>query len=65
VPVVVAHGSASDERHRRSAEELAAAVPNSEQAVVEGAGHGAHLTHPGACADLVRRAVALAVRRTP
>jgi pimeloyl-ACP methyl ester carboxylesterase len=65
VPVVVAHGSESDERHRRSAEELAAELPHAEQAVVEGAQHGAHLTHPGACADLVRRAVALAVQRTP
>jgi pimeloyl-ACP methyl ester carboxylesterase len=28
--------------------------------VVEGAGHGAHLSHPEAFADLVRRAVELA-----
>jgi pimeloyl-ACP methyl ester carboxylesterase len=28
--------------------------------VVDGAGHGVHLTHPAALADLARRALALA-----
>lgn len=62
-PAVVGHGSTSDERHRRSAEALAAALPHGEAAVIEGASHGAHLTHPGPFADLVRRAVVLAQER--
>lgn len=59
-PAVVAYGSATGERHRHAAQSLAATLPHAELAVVEGARHGAHLTHPGPFADLVRRAVALA-----
>jgi pimeloyl-ACP methyl ester carboxylesterase len=60
VPVVAAHGGQTKAHHRRAVEELAARVPDSELVVVDGAGHGAHLTHPAAFAELVRRAAARA-----
>jgi pimeloyl-ACP methyl ester carboxylesterase len=55
VPVLVVAGSETSWYHRRGAEELAAALPRGELALVEGAGHGAHLTHPGDLARLVGR----------
>lgn len=60
VPVVAAYGTRTEPYHRRAAQELAARAPEAELAVIEGARHGAHLTHPGAFADLVRRAAARA-----
>jgi pimeloyl-ACP methyl ester carboxylesterase len=57
VPTVLARGARSSPHHRRSAEALAAIVPGAELVDVEGAGHDAHLTHPGAFADCVRRAL--------
>jgi pimeloyl-ACP methyl ester carboxylesterase len=59
VPLVVGRGSEAAERHRRGAEALAAAVPHSQLVVVEGAGHGAHRSHPQRFAELVRRSVGL------
>lgn len=56
VPVVVGTGDRSLERNQRGARLLAALLPAGELAVVEGAGHGAHLTHPVELAALVRRA---------
>ncbi|HVX17965.1 MAG TPA: alpha/beta hydrolase [Acidimicrobiales bacterium] len=57
VPVVVAWGSATSARHLAGAQRLLATLADAEPAVIEGADHGAHLTHPGPFADLVRRAV--------
>lgn len=57
VPVVAAHGSGSFPHQRLAAERLAATVPHGELVVVEGARHGAHLSHPRQFADLVRRAL--------
>nr|WP_283250940.1 alpha/beta hydrolase [Rhabdothermincola salaria] len=57
VPVVVARGTESAAHHRRGAEELAAVLPDAVLVDLDGAGHGAHLTHPGAVADLIHRAV--------
>jgi pimeloyl-ACP methyl ester carboxylesterase len=57
VPVTAAHGSESRAHHQETARVLAAAAPHGELVVVEGAGHGVHLTHPAAVADLVRQAV--------
>jgi pimeloyl-ACP methyl ester carboxylesterase len=59
VPVLAAHGAESRPHHVRATEALAAAAPRGELHVLDGAGHGAHLDHPDAFADLVR----LAVRR--
>jgi pimeloyl-ACP methyl ester carboxylesterase len=59
VPVLAARGAESRPHHVRATEALAAAAPRGELHVLEGAGHGAHLDHPDAFADLVR----LAVRR--
>lgn len=60
VPVIAAHGTTSSPHHVRTAEELAELVPGAELVVVEGAGHGVHLSHPAALADLARRALSLA-----
>jgi pimeloyl-ACP methyl ester carboxylesterase len=57
VPVVLARGSASADRHRQGTGWLAARLPDCEVHVVDGAGHNAHLSHPEAVAALVRRAV--------
>ncbi|CAN5905851.1 hypothetical protein BH23ACT2_BH23ACT2_26650 [soil metagenome] len=62
VPIVAAAGSDTTWWHRRAAEELAADARVGELALVPGATHGAHLTHPGAVADLVRRAREHALR---
>ena len=56
MPVIAAHGSASRPHHQETARALADAAPHGELVVVEGAGHGVHLTHPAAVADLVRLA---------
>lgn len=56
--VVVAHGAETTWWHRRAAEELSVALTSAELVVLDGADHGAHLTHPTAVADLVRRALA-------
>lgn len=55
VPVILGRGGESTERHRVAVELLRDLVPQSELHVVEGAGHGAHRSHPSAFADLVRR----------
>lgn len=57
VPVVAAHGTTSAPHHQETARVLAARAPQGELVVVEGAGHGVHLTHPAALADLARRAI--------
>jgi pimeloyl-ACP methyl ester carboxylesterase len=62
VPVLSAAGSDTTWWHQRAARELAEAVPAGEHAVIAGAEHGAHLTHPTATAHLVRRAVERAGR---
>ena len=60
MPVIAAHGSESRPHHQDTARALAAAAPHGELVVVEGAGHGVHLTHPAAVAGLVRRSLARA-----
>jgi pimeloyl-ACP methyl ester carboxylesterase len=57
VPVLSAAGSETTWWHQRATRELAEAAPAGEHAVIAGAEHGAHLTHPTATAHLVRRAV--------
>lgn len=60
VPTVLGRGEQSVWHHRRGVEELHRAIPGSELVDVPGAGHGAHLSHPGAFAAMVRRVVDLA-----
>ena len=60
VPVVAAHGTQSAPHHQAAARALAERAPLGVLEVVDGAGHGVHLTHPAALAGLVRRAVSLA-----
>ena len=57
VPVVAGSGAASEARHRESAARLARAVPRGELVVIDGAGHGAHLSHPREFGDYVRLVV--------
>ena len=60
IPMLSAAGADSTDRHRRSAAELAEALPAGELVEVPGATHGIHLTHPAEAAALVRRVRALA-----
>jgi pimeloyl-ACP methyl ester carboxylesterase len=53
VPVVVAWGSATLERHRRGSEWLASSVPHAVSRIVEGAGHDGHRTHSKEISELV------------
>jgi pimeloyl-ACP methyl ester carboxylesterase len=55
---LLAYGGASEDRLRRSAQDMAAQIPGAEVAVVDGAEHDVHLTHPREFAALVRRVVA-------
>jgi pimeloyl-ACP methyl ester carboxylesterase len=63
VPVVAAFGSETQPQHRRAAEDLARRAPQGVLERIDGAGHGAHLTHPQAFAGLVRRSLSLAAER--
>jgi pimeloyl-ACP methyl ester carboxylesterase len=63
VPVVAAFGSETQAQHKRAAEELARRAPRGVLEMVDGADHGAHLTHPREFAGLVRRSVSLASER--
>lgn len=58
VPMIVATGDQSPPRYRQGADALVEARPDADVVVIEGAAHGAHLTHPGAFSELVRVAVA-------
>ncbi len=64
VPVLVAFGEETDERHRRGATELAAQLPAGSLHAIAGARHGAHQSHPAEFARLVLAAVALAAEPT-
>jgi len=57
VPAVFGRGSASLPHHRDSVAWLAEHVPGADLVEIEGAGHGAHLTHPDAFAGFVRAAI--------
>jgi pimeloyl-ACP methyl ester carboxylesterase len=55
VPAVFARGgSRSEPHHRQVVSWLVARVPGAELVEIEGAGHGAHLSHPDAFAAFVR-----------
>lgn len=60
VPAVFGSGGeVTEERRRRAVAWLAANVPGSRLVEIPAAGHGAHLTHPGAFADFAAAVVAL------
>lgn len=59
VPVIAAYGSVGAPHYQQAAKVLAEEAPQGELHVVEGAAHGAHLTHPEATAELIL----LALRR--
>jgi pimeloyl-ACP methyl ester carboxylesterase len=58
VPVVCGFGSRSKPHHKKGTRQLAEALQLGELHCIEGCAHGAHLSHPGAFAALVRRALA-------
>ena len=62
VPVVAGHGTRSSEHHQRAAAVLAEST-SGHAVAVEGADHGAHLTHPAEVADFVRTVIAARQRR--
>lgn len=57
-PVIAVHGSRSEPHQRRAAEALAAAVADARLVVIDGATHGAHLTHATDLAGVVTGVVA-------
>ena len=63
VPVVVGRGSESKHQHLRGTEALLELLPDAELHVVEGAGHGAHASHPDGFVGFVEAAARR--RRTP
>lgn len=60
VPVVLGHGSESRQHHIENTERLVKLLPDAELHVIEGAGHGAHLSHPEEFAAFARAALARA-----
>ena len=65
VPAVIGRGSESLAHHRASADWLMEHTPDAELIEIEGAAHGAHLTHPDAFAQFVRTAVARTATAPP
>ena len=61
VPVVSGHSTRSREHHQWSARELASQVGNDAPFVIDGADHGAHVTHHHEFAAFVRLVVAQAI----
>lgn len=62
VPTIVSSGgTASYPHHRHTADWLEAHVPAVRRSTIVDAGHGAHLSHPDAFAEMVREVVALGV----
>lgn len=58
VPVRLAHGSESPPKYRRSALEMADDFAECQVSVIEGASHGAHLSHPDAFATFIETTIA-------
>lgn len=58
VPTIAGRGTNSLEHHKRASAVVADLVPNARLIEIEGARHGAHLTHPDAFAHFVREVLA-------
>jgi pimeloyl-ACP methyl ester carboxylesterase len=56
VPVVIGCGAESTGQHRLGTDAWRELLPHADVVIIDGAGHGAHLSHPDAFADLARRA---------
>jgi pimeloyl-ACP methyl ester carboxylesterase len=63
VPLVVGRGEESRPHHRQAIDELHSTVPDTVVFEIPGASHGAHLTHPDAFGEFVRRVVSRAEER--
>jgi pimeloyl-ACP methyl ester carboxylesterase len=61
IPAVFGRGELSVPHHRESVAWLASHTPGAELVEIDGAAHGAHLSHPDGFAAFVRRAVHRAV----
>jgi pimeloyl-ACP methyl ester carboxylesterase len=59
VPVISARGTESEPHLLRGADALASEVPDGELAVIDGANHGGHQSHPAELAALIRRLLVL------
>jgi pimeloyl-ACP methyl ester carboxylesterase len=57
VPLVVGVGTATEGHHRAGTRHLVAMVPGAELLEINGAAHGAHVSHPGGFAAFVRTVV--------
>lgn len=57
VPVISARGTESEAYLMHGADVLATEIPGAEHAVIQGASHGAHQSHPAEFAALIRRAL--------
>jgi pimeloyl-ACP methyl ester carboxylesterase len=57
IPVVAGCGTRSKPHHQEGTRALVGQLPQGELMVIEGSTHGAHLSHPGAFAGLIRRAL--------
>ena len=58
VPVVAGHSTESRDHHQWAAQELARLTGGHAPFVIDGAGHGAHTSHPAEFSEFVRRVVA-------
>ncbi|WAH96308.1 alpha/beta fold hydrolase [Arthrobacter sp. MMS18-M83] len=58
VPVLAVYGTATDDRHRQAALELARRAPNARLATIEGANHVGHRREPAKLAELLRGHIA-------
>jgi pimeloyl-ACP methyl ester carboxylesterase len=56
VPVIIGSGTESHPHQQRNVETIATEFPDAERVAVDGAHHGAHLSHPAEIAALMRRA---------
>ena len=56
-PVLMGHGTLSEEHHIRATRELADELPTATLTTIEHANHGAHRSHPDAFALFVERAI--------
>jgi pimeloyl-ACP methyl ester carboxylesterase len=63
VPVVLGVGTETDPHHRNGVEALAGTILGAEVVEINGAGHGAHVSHPDAFAAFVRTALERAAGR--